>query len=778
MCLTSRSSLDTCSEPDSVVSTRTGSMPFEWELPHLSDVLIYDLMARYEESPTSLPGHLLFNMALHYSQDDKDQALLLQLMCAASHQGYFPAQAVLSRVFAYVNEPITGEIQQHLRGYLANAVLSGSFLARESLKAFDIEAFTDAKAGFHDKGGFNHFYTEIKPETLQNLAHGIPSNRVMLATYGHDWIHWFATYASCQDLKTYLGQGFEFDINSRTSTGETALYLACARGNWDIAEELLGQGANPSVKSTQANVTCLHWLFAFDECLQYDVTSHLIKDGADIHAISSMDMPIYHYPFTLPRGSPLFWSVVMQCHHAIAALLDNDADPLLRCGNDPYVYDERIRVRDTVRDDRKPCSVPDHRTLGISSLDVAASLGDPFIFQHLHASAACLDVNDTDEEGLAAIHRLAGPRIDHTLMSNAYDRKVFQGSRETQRSSIEQVVSNIMKLGGDINMPVMPCRQSGATVEESRIAGFTPLMLAMMEGDLELMEILLQGGANPQLTTETNKTVLMCLDHPFHLSSSAAEHLYLNAVKLLVTHGAEIHRRSTKGETAGLVAASFQYTSVIEYLLSQGVDPDQVSVSEHSRNMWTSFARIETSPDEDITIANLLKRYVFPLTDHQKRHRILEEADEDGSGLLHYYADSGMIHCVRALLDVGCELNKASRNRVFRGQVNEPKARTQWRMTPLDKAVKGKERFANPESISRFAPEYGGELSQRMDAMVFLLKEAGGIEIRDSTISEDEVSEEEWARWRAKRPGESVGVTSDDSGLETPLGESVHESAN
>lgn len=85
VCLVSASSIGTCSEPEYGGSPRIRPMPFEWELPLLSDTLVHDLMARFGESPTSLPGHLIFNLALQYSQDGENPALLLQLMCAASY---------------------------------------------------------------------------------------------------------------------------------------------------------------------------------------------------------------------------------------------------------------------------------------------------------------------------------------------------------------------------------------------------------------------------------------------------------------------------------------------------------------------------------------------------------------------------------------------------------------------------------------------------------------------------------------------------------------------
>lgn len=64
---------------------------------------------------------------------------------------------------------------------------------------------------------------------------------------------------------------------------------------------------------------------------------------------------MYHYPFTLPQGSALHWAVLMQCHSAIKALIENGADPRLRNGSDPYAYDDRIRPFHTFRyPDREP----------------------------------------------------------------------------------------------------------------------------------------------------------------------------------------------------------------------------------------------------------------------------------------------------------------------------------------------------------------------------------------------------------------------------------------
>lgn len=174
-------------------------------------------------------------------------------MCAAAYTGYEPAQGLLPMVFSYLETSIPHEIDQHLRDYLANAVYTGSLLAGEKLKCFDYQTFTDARHAFNTSGGFTRFYTHVEYRAVEVRSNGsIRSNRAMLAEHGHDWIHWFAIYASRQELLEYFDQGCEFDLRSKTSSGETALYLACARGCRDMAEELLKRGASPSVQSLHA----------------------------------------------------------------------------------------------------------------------------------------------------------------------------------------------------------------------------------------------------------------------------------------------------------------------------------------------------------------------------------------------------------------------------------------------------------------------------------------------------------------------------------------------
>lgn len=117
-----------------------------------------------------------------------------------------------------------------------------------------------------------------------------------------------------------LGDNLELrDTNSMKYQEETAIYLSCQCGSWDVTKALLEQGADPSILCTAAQLSCLHWLFAFDENEQAEVVCEFIKHGANINALSDEPISTYHFLFTLPRGTPFHWAVALQCHATIEA---------------------------------------------------------------------------------------------------------------------------------------------------------------------------------------------------------------------------------------------------------------------------------------------------------------------------------------------------------------------------------------------------------------------------------------------------------------------------
>jgi len=91
--------------------------------------------------------------------------------------------------------------------------------------------------------------------------------------------------------------------------------------------------------------------------------------------------------------------------------------------------------------------------------------------------------------------------------------------------------------------------------------GTTPLMQAVLYGDLEAVRLLLANGADPNIHNEAGATPLMWAAADAHKT------------RLLLEHGADVNARSDDGRTPLLIAAGqFGNDEVLRLLLDRGAD--------------------------------------------------------------------------------------------------------------------------------------------------------------------------------------------------------------
>jgi serine/threonine-protein phosphatase 6 regulatory ankyrin repeat subunit A/serine/threonine-protein phosphatase 6 regulatory ankyrin repeat subunit B len=97
------------------------------------------------------------------------------------------------------------------------------------------------------------------------------------------------------------------------------------------------------------------------------------------------------------------------------------------------------------------------------------------------------------------------------------------------------------------------------------VQGFTPLHLASSKGHIEIVEFLLNHGADTELEIFNGETPLM-------LAAQYARYGQYETIKTLLEHGAKVNHKDEDGGTALHKAAMYSGKEVMNLLISYGAD--------------------------------------------------------------------------------------------------------------------------------------------------------------------------------------------------------------
>ena len=161
--------------------------------------------------------------------------------------------------------------------------------------------------------------------------------------------------------------------------------------------------------------------------------------------------------------------------------------------------------------------------------------------------------------------------------------------------------------------------KSGADVNETNAFGATPMGEAAKRGDTAVLQLLLSGGANPQSANADGETALMVVARTGNVE----------AAQLLLKAGAKVDARENwGGQTALIWAAAQNQPAMIRLLAAQGANVNARSAVRD----WPRRMTAEERP---------------------------KDMNRGGMSALMFAARDGHIESVRALLDVGAEVDFA-----------------------------------------------------------------------------------------------------------------------
>lgn len=328
------------------------------------------------------------------------------------------------------------------------------------------------------------------------------------------------------------------DAGSPNPEGQTALMSVARTGNVEAASMLLDRGASVDARENWGGQTALMWASARRHP---EMMALLIERGADVDARSTHRDYQRHVtaegrPKSLDSGgfTPLLYAARENCMECVDVLLTNGAN---------------INLPD-----------PD----GVSPLHLAIMNANWDLARQLIEAGA--DVNQWDIFGAAPLFTAVG---NYTRTDSG--RGSIDAINQTDGLTI---VQTLLDRGANPNMQLFfrPADVRGST----NTRGSTPLIRAANAGDREMIELLMEHGADATIYMADRQT-------PIHavLAGRSSEEQALELIRLFYSAGTDVnvvalvnHREEVRGGTALHYAVRKRYQDVIQELASFGIDMD------------------------------------------------------------------------------------------------------------------------------------------------------------------------------------------------------------
>ena len=335
--------------------------------------------------------------------------------------------------------------------------------------------------------------------------------------------------------------------NATGPLGETALHLCARTGKPEAVRALLAHGASIDVIENWRGQTPLMWAAAEGHV---DAMKVLIEAGADVNARSSIiawerqrtEEPRDKW---LPPGglTPLLFAARDGKVDSVRTLLDAHAD---------------INIVD-----------PDRHT----ALVLALSNGQFDVAGLLIERGA--DVNMEDKVGQTALYAAVD---GHTVPAS--NRPAPRETDDTL-SSLD-VIKMLLARGAHVDAALraaLPYRTKLDRGGDGVLgAGATPLIRAAKAGDVPVIKLLLEKGANPKAATRNGVTAVMIAANVNTRAEdmtgrSKTQKDAIESIRLLLAAGGSVTgAETTQGRTALHGAAMWGLTDVVRFLHEQGAD--------------------------------------------------------------------------------------------------------------------------------------------------------------------------------------------------------------
>jgi len=435
-------------------------------------------------------------------------------------------------------------------------------------------------------------------------------------------LHWLVERGETAGVKALLEQGA--DATRANRLGVTPLYLAAANGDAGIIELLLKAGADPNSRDTVGETM----LMAAVGSGEIGAVTALLAHGAEVDARESAY-----------EQTALMFAARGGVEPIVAALLAAGAevDARTRIGNEPrwvlpnsragFGFGKGI-IRGGLPEDR---GMRPFRGGGLTPLLYAAREGHTATVASLLDAGAAIDgveANDitpllmaiaNDRMATATLLIERGAAIDRQdwygrspLWEAVNVRNLYLHNQTFEhfadREGALGVARLLLERGANPNPRTKespPVRNqllaTTGTLEWVDFTGQTPFLSAALAGDVTVMRLLLEHGADPLIGTVHGTTPLMAaagVNWVVSQTYTEGPDELLAAVKLCHELGMDVNAVNSMGITAVMGAANRGSDDIIEYLVANGARLDVVDDEGRSPLDWARGVFLATHPAE------------------------------------------------------------------------------------------------------------------------------------------------------------------------------------
>lgn len=397
------------------------------------------------------------------------------------------------------------------------------------------------------------------------------------------------------------------DASQVLANGETPLMMAARTGNVPVMKELVGHGAKVDQREKLRGTTALMWAAANSNT---EAVNYLISKGADVNARSASVQP-GRKPYVAPPGRERIEEFVNGTGLRGKAVAEegDTAPPGEKKETPEEQAAEEARLQKEIAEAKKaidrfpPTAKWNQRGPekfgGLTPLIFATRQGSMETVKALLKAGA--NVNETSTYGWTALldatqnrfYQIGVYLLEHGADPNIANdggwtplyiatdnRNIEGGDYPTRKPDMDHLdyIKRLLAAKANTNARMHSDTETRTVFTHQWLEeeGATPFLRAAQSGDLVLMKLLLQYGADPNLTTDHKVTPLMVASGIGWVEGVTYEwspQETYDTVKFLLDSGADVNAQDTlDGRTALMGAAHKGRNDIVQLLVDHGAD--------------------------------------------------------------------------------------------------------------------------------------------------------------------------------------------------------------